>query len=638
MAATGNERIFSVDKFLGLNESADGQTELKLGEAAKMENFYITDNGNLKTRPAVIARPLGLAEDEQLLFYHTGVIGMLWYELRVCKVVPHNDIFVNVRYLDKNGQWDGDSHGVGTTDNNTKVSFFELNGLPYVLVGEEDADGNVSLIGTFTLGYGEDMDYISIDEPNAIYAPTVITGASPDSGSGETLEPLNILSDRIMLQYSADGQSRYVLPDMVSEVYRVTVDNVPAEGRFSVETHLWEFTGEAPTKGVNNVVFCCKYADPEGELQKARNKFFRMTKNEPYNGATDNRVFFYGDGTNICYYTGVPSQFGLGNSPEDCIYLPAGNEIAVGGGSAITAMTRYGTKLMAFKPDSAYSISYEPITLADGKVIAGFYLHAVSRDIGNQMDGQVQTVGNYPRTFCNGNLYEWRSANYYQDERYAKCVSQKVARTLSTADPTKIVTCDDNATHTYYMFLNDAHGTVVVNRYDLDAWSLYRGEMFKNVRFSMQVDDKVCFANDYGLCSFDHSLAYDTTADGAHIPIQAVWESGFMAFGAPHLRKYSGKIWLSILPEPYAFLEVAVRTDKRDDYDAKTVSGNTMDFSKIHFGIFSFVMRSVPTIRRLQMKVKKFIYYKLIFRVTTPGAKATVLGYEQHIRYSSQVK
>lgn len=631
MAATGNERIFSVDKFLGLNESADGQTELKLGEAAKMENFYITDNGNLKTRPAVVAHPLGLEENEQLLFYKAGILGKTPYALYVYKPSP-DAICVQVWYQNAAGQWDGDNQGISSHGGTPRVSVFELNGMPYVLVGEEDGNGNASILGVFTLNHD-----FSIDEPHGIYTPTVITGASPSSGSGETLEPLNILSDRILLQYSSDGQNRFVLPDMVSEVYRVTVDNVPAEGRFESTSHLWEFAS-APPAGVNNVVFSCICADPEGDLQKARNKFFRMTKNEAYNGATDNRVFFYGDGTNICYYTGVPSQLGTVNAASDCIYIPAGNEIAVGGGSAITAMTRYGTKLMAFKPDSAYSISYEPITLADGKVIAGFYLHAVSRDIGNQMDGQVQTVGNYPRTFCNGNLYEWRSANYYQDERYAKCVSQKVARTLSAADPTKIVTCDDNATHTYYMFLNDAHGTVVVNRYDLDAWSLYRGEMFKNVRFAMQAEDKVCFANDYGLCSFDHSLAYDTTADGAHIPIQAVWESGFMAFGAPHLRKYSGKIWLSILPEPYAFLEVAVRTDKRDDYDAKTVSGNTMDFGKIHFGIFSFVMRSVPTIRRLQMKVKKFIYYKLIFRVTTPGAKATVLGYEQHIRYSSQVK
>ena len=636
MAVTGSERIFSVDKFLGLNESAGGQTELKLGEAAKMENFYITDNLNLKTRPAIVARPLG-QDDEQLLFYHTGMIRTTWYELRVCKSLSNGVIYVNVRYVSRDGQWHEDAQGVASSSDVPKVCFFELNGLPYVLVGDEDAQGNISIIGTFTLGYTEETDYIYVNEILGAYTPTVLTGASP-AGGGTALEPLNILSDNIILQYSADGDSSFVLPDMVSMVHFVEVDNKRMPGRFDSVSHVWEFEGGAPPKGTNNVVFNCAYADTEGDIQKARNKFFRMSKNEAYNGATDSLVFFYGDGTNICYYTGVPSQFGHGNSAQDCIYIPAGNEIAVGSGSAITAMTRYGTNLMAFKPDSAYSISYEPTTLADGSVIAGFYLRTLSKDIGNQMDGQVQMVNNSPRTFCNGNLYEWRSANYYQDERYAKGISQKVAQTLSNVDPTKIVTCDDNATHTYYMFLNDRQGTVVVNRYDLDAWSLYKGEMFKNIRFAMQVNNEVCFANDYGLCTFDQALAYDTPAEGDPIPIHSVWESGYIAFGTPHLRKYSGKIWVSLLPEDFSSLEVAVRTDKRDDYDTKIIPANTLNFDKIHFGIFSFVLRSAPTIRRLQMKIKKFIYYKLIFRVTTPGAKATVLGYEQHIRYSSQVK
>ena len=45
--------MFTVDKFLGINESGDGDTELKLGEASKMENFTITDAYNLILRPGV---------------------------------------------------------------------------------------------------------------------------------------------------------------------------------------------------------------------------------------------------------------------------------------------------------------------------------------------------------------------------------------------------------------------------------------------------------------------------------------------------------------------------------------------------------------------------------------------------------
>jgi hypothetical protein len=36
--------------------------------------------------------------------------------------------------------------------------------------------------------------------------------------------------------------------------------------------------------------------------------------------------------------------------------------------------------------------------------------------------------------------------------------------------------------------------------------------------------------------------------------------------------------------------------------------------------------------------VKKFVYYKLIFKATKPGAKVTVLGYDQEVRHASMAK
>lgn len=46
-------KIYTVDKFLGINEAADGDTELKMGEASRMENFLITDAYNLALRPGI---------------------------------------------------------------------------------------------------------------------------------------------------------------------------------------------------------------------------------------------------------------------------------------------------------------------------------------------------------------------------------------------------------------------------------------------------------------------------------------------------------------------------------------------------------------------------------------------------------
>lgn len=48
-----NEKVFSIPKWLGMNEHPDGDTRLKLGEASKMVNWKITRDGNLKRRPGL---------------------------------------------------------------------------------------------------------------------------------------------------------------------------------------------------------------------------------------------------------------------------------------------------------------------------------------------------------------------------------------------------------------------------------------------------------------------------------------------------------------------------------------------------------------------------------------------------------
>jgi hypothetical protein len=49
-------------------------------------------------------------------------------------------------------------------------------------------------------------------------------------------------------------------------------------------------------------------------------------------------------------------------------------------------------------------------------------------------------------------------------------------------------------------------------------------------------------------------------------------------------------------------------------------------------------MKRTPKIHRVRLKVKKFVYYKLIFKVEEPGARATVLSYDMKVRFSSNVK
>ena len=618
-------KIFTVDKFLGLNESADGETELKPGEASKIENFYLTDNYNLKTRPGVV-KVVRTGESQEIVYAATGnAENGQW--LILVKKSETGAMSVSTRLFGMNTVpvityiFDADTIAY-------PVKVFSFGDSVYAVTGRKNKTIAAVRVTVEKNGIRQDQIFES-----DFYAPLMLSGAAPDGG-GTSLEKANLLTNRFRLQFSADGTAKeFKLPDYTATVEQVTVDSYTT-GTFDSEKHTYVFE-TAPGKGINNIEFLCTMEEDD-DILDARDKFLHMKHAEAYNGATDTRLFFYGDGTNVCLYSGI-AAIGSG------LYVPLGNEIAAdASASPITAMIRNYSSLIGFQPDSAFVISYDPITLDDGTVTAGFYMRTASREFGNEMNNQVQTVNNYLRTFCNGSLYEWKyTASQYRDERYAKCISQKVSRILSKADPANIVTCDDNTTHTYYMFLNDEEGTVLVNRYDLDLWTAYKGKVFCGTRFAAVYDGKVIFCNKTVVYRFDPDAQYDQLQEGdqeKNVPIQAVWESGFMDFGAPNKLKFSSKLWVSMFPESGSEMEVTVKTDKRGEYMVKTAGYNFLDFSRMDFSNFSFLTYAAPKVRRIMLKVKKFVYYKLIFRVTKPGARATVLGYEQQVRYSSDVK
>ena len=45
-----NSKMFQIQRFLGLNENMDGDTQLKLGEASNIENFRVTQQYHLQGR------------------------------------------------------------------------------------------------------------------------------------------------------------------------------------------------------------------------------------------------------------------------------------------------------------------------------------------------------------------------------------------------------------------------------------------------------------------------------------------------------------------------------------------------------------------------------------------------------------
>lgn len=618
--------MFTVDKFLGINESGDGDTELKLGEASKMENFTITDAYNLALRPGI--RRIDFEQERtpaQILAAWAGFLGQKEYFV-LCDFYGGKDrLFMYIK--------DGADHDISyqqtgalglSSPENAYVSIFTFNGDLYIMSSGKTV---IYKDGVFT----EKQPYV----------PLVIAGASP-SGGGTTLENINLLTPLRRVTFSADGSAKaYVLPKEAIGVTEIKIDNISyavnTAGSFSSATHTFTFNS-APTKGVGNVEIT--YSTNAQNTEQTRMQIVKCRLHEEYNGSTDTRLFAAGNGSNVCFYTGV-NQSG----EPDAMYFPAMNEVAVDmSGSSITGLVRHYSKLLVFKNDGTYSISYEPVTLTDGNTVAGFYLRPMNREFGNEVLGQVQTVTNYPRTITKDGIYEWRiTSSYYKDERYANRISDMVEISLRNADIKSVVTCDDDFNKTYYCFLNDSEGTVLVNRYALNkgnVWCVYKSQLFRNVRFAMMHNGNMVFANDSEVFTFDENQNYDdaVTTGGETLQIKALWESGFLSFGADFRKKYSSEIYVSILPQVRCEVVVTAQTDRRAEYMDKIVANKLLDWNTADFNNWTFNSNDSPTINRVRLKVKKFVYYKLIFRIDKKGATGTILGFDQKVRFAAMAK
>ena len=590
ITAASDERVFKIQKFLGLNESPDGDTQLKMGEASEMRNWKITPQNHLRVRP-------GFATVKQF----QGPVRGLWSgyvagELKsICAADGGVYEFLENRRI-------GDVCDAPTT-------FFGFGNKVYLLNGQEflvwDGDGYVDTVDG--------------------YIPLVSTAMSP-AGGGTPVENVNRLTGRRRCRFSADGEAiKYHLPETeLASVDRVQVDEEDLNFGWTADTALGVVTFKtAPAKGQSNVQIW--YTAPNARRSEVEGMRFA----EQFNGAADTRVFLYGDGTAKALYCGVTED---GTASAE--YFPDLYEILVGSENApITGMIKYYNRLMSYKADGgAYSTSYEVTTLADGSMIPGFQTVSLHREIGCDAPGQVRLVKNVPRALFRGNLYDWVYANYAtRDERNAKLISQRVQNSLGRADPEKVFAFDDDTRQEYYLFLNDDSGTVVVHNYQVDAWYTYTG---MPATCGCRVGDSLYFGfSDGRLVRFSENIYGD---DGQ--AIDAFFASGNMSFDKDYKRKHSSVIWVSTQPTAHANLIVSARSDRRSDYMDKEVTQMLFSFANADFRNWSFLTNGLPQMERLKLKVKKFVFYQLILKSNYEASDATVLGVDMRVRYTGYVK
>ncbi len=443
------------------------------------------------------------------------------------------------------------------------------------------------------------------------YRPLVAVSCPP-GGGGTALEGINKLCAQRRARCSPDGSATgFVLPEqgIASVDYvRYTATGASVAGYDTDLTAGVVTITPAPAEGTNSIeIGWSAAADSAADIRAMRCA-------ELYNGAQDTRVFVYGDGSSCCYYSGVDLD-GLPRAD----YFPELNTAMVGSANTpITAMIRHYDKLLCFKSDSAYSIGYDQISLADGSVTAGFYITPVNRSVGNCALGQAVLVENRPRTLDARSVIEWlgtSSGSISGDERNAARISQRVDATIRSFELETARTFYDKYAHEYYVI--GADGTALVHGIDADAWYIYTNFA---ARCLINYKDELYFGTADG---YLRHFSTDYLSDAGEA-IDAYWESGSMSFEEDFRRKYSAMLWIGIRPDDAGYLAVTARTDRKSAFAEYSFA--TQDASR------------VPEMNRIKLKAKKFTYYNLILANDTADTTATVVSVDIRVRGTGYVK
>lgn len=603
-----NQTILKIKQFLGLNENQDGDTKIKVGELSEMRNFAITRDGHLQIRPGTkTILDLKTAWDTWAASQESAVESPVfcgcWYGMVNGKyhlLCAFGGVVFDVDLLLET------MNPVGTcTQDDT--SFFGFGEKVYLLNGHEYKSWTGEAETTF-----QDVEG---------YVPLVQTATAPD-GAGTQLENVNRLTGLRRVRFSPDGEAtEFVLPEK-------EIDSVTAvEGTditYTADATNGKLTfSSAPAKGTNTITITYKKGDG------ARQEVTGMHYSELYNGSNDTRVFLYGDGTNKTIYSGIDGDTGLASAD----YFPDLYEAAIGDSNTpITALVRHYSRLLAFKKDSAWSITYSTMTLDNDVTAPAFFVLPVNRQLGNDAPAQVRLVENNPLTLDGNSIYQWVSTsstgNITDNQQNAKRVSDRVAVTISGWNMAEVKTFNRKREHEYWFLWN---GNAVILNYSNNTWYYYTNMPFAQM---VEVEDQTYGITEDGkIKKLSREFRNDDTAE-----IDAYAATGSMDFDRDWLLKYSSLIFVAMKPEVGARITVTVESNRRSDYAEKLVAYSFITFSHADFNHWSFRTNRKPQVERVKMKVKKAIFYKLIFKSKSASATATVLETDIQLRYAGNVK
>lgn len=596
-----------ITQFFGLNESV-GDTEIKLGEAVRQENFRITKNYKPQKRSGHQTyiqsdNPIrGWWEGELLgvkrMLFSTG--GFLYS--RNMEISTSETQLANML----TGAWDDTE----LWDDSA--------------IWDESADPIVSLVGAIA---DEPVQFLWFDGKvqiktatqwktydgttytnQELYVP-VIAIESPPAGGGTLFEEINLLTTKKTQKFRAAGTATlYQLAEKsVSAINVVMVNGVIKTLTTDYSVNLTNGTVtfvSAPTAG----------AEVEITWTKA-NVDSSLVMNHPYmidfGVENDTNLFLFGGSHEKSTF-----RYSMVGKPN---YFPANAFVKVGSNQfAITDLIAQQQTLLIFKEDSTRIVSPEvnPLYSSNtGLNPYNFGYRDLNEHIGHLAPNQGALVEDFPITLDGFSMWRWEITSV-ETQRSAKPISDRLKISLQDLDLSQAKTLNYQNEKEYWVCVD---GKVYIWNYGNDTMYIYTNVYASDF---LEIDGDVYYYYGNQIRRFDDSFTSDDTST---IPCKLY--TGFTDFGALQYRKMMRDEWVAIAPNTRTSVNIKFVTDRVEEVGAETysVEYRYTDFNDIDHNDISFNTNANPQPKRLKAKVKKFTYLQVLFENDTDDETLTIL-------------
>ena len=568
----------TINKFLGLNLSNTGDTQIKLGESGNMTNFYITNDYKLR-------KMYGYKSFYDFETPIKGMASVVLNKIHYLLVATDGKLYYFLSdELDDEENWGTlQAHLIGTIGTGD-CSFFTFDNKVYILCGKYMS-----------------WDGLTLQEVDG-YVPLVYIN-TPPAGGGTEYEQINMLTGKKYMTFNGDGTStEYHLPQQnVSSIYKVEVDGetktVSTDYTVNLTNGTVTFT-TAPSSNMDNIAIYWEKDDNN------RSKIEKMKFGTIFGGDVDTRVFLYGnpDEQNRIRFSGP--ELDEKHSRPSVEYFPTFNQLDVGPKNfAVTDLTRqYDRLLITTNKPEAYYLTIGTLQIDEDRTETSVQTFPLNESHGNIAMGQGRVLNNDPVTIEDGAIIKWKSTNV-RDERNMSEISQKIKLDLIDTNLVNVKTLDHQTDNQYWVAKNNR---IYIYNYFNETFS--RISIAHDLTHIVDLDGNVYMSTDTGkLMKFGEQF---DDFDG--VTINARWEMDFYDFETPYLRKTMKKLWVLMQPQAKASAEVGYITNKNESPVKKRIEYSLVFFDDVDFNNFSFQISNNPQPFRLKLKAKKFTNLKIV--------------------------